>query len=142
MIKACHYTVLWRMLYLPVDKIPDIHYNKISYNSRACLKIHSRHLHAPLCMIFAPDSGYIARNFVPFGYAPFIWHKSSISCPSGYIMPSRVHLSESNFQTRSGLYAYNAMCYGEHPAVRYVPFRALFHTSCGITLPADKWRFG
>ncbi|NBI70912.1 hypothetical protein D3Z50_07535 [Clostridiaceae bacterium] len=54
---------------------------------RACLKIHSRHLHAPLCVIFAPNSGYIAR------YAPFIWHKSPTNCDA--------HLSESNFQTRS-----------------------------------------
>ncbi|WP_394916656.1 DUF6783 domain-containing protein, partial [uncultured Robinsoniella sp.] len=29
------------------------------------MKIHSCHLHAPLCGIFAPNSGYIAR------YAPF-----------------------------------------------------------------------
>ncbi|WP_334292438.1 MULTISPECIES: DUF6783 domain-containing protein [Robinsoniella] len=28
--------------------------------------MHSRHLHAPLCGIFAPNSGYVAR------YAPFI----------------------------------------------------------------------
>ncbi|NBI70686.1 hypothetical protein D3Z50_06365 [Clostridiaceae bacterium] len=51
------------------------------------MKIHSRHLHAPLCVIFAPNSGYIAR------YAPFIWHKSPTNCDA--------HLSESNFQTRS-----------------------------------------
>ncbi|WP_395014106.1 DUF6783 domain-containing protein, partial [Robinsoniella peoriensis] len=25
------------------------------------MKIHSRQLHAPLCGIFAPDSGYVAR---------------------------------------------------------------------------------
>ncbi|WP_395016645.1 DUF6783 domain-containing protein [Robinsoniella peoriensis] len=24
------------------------------------MKIHSRHLHAPLCGIFAPNSGYVA----------------------------------------------------------------------------------
>ncbi|NBH25398.1 hypothetical protein D3Z60_06240 [Lachnospiraceae bacterium] len=51
------------------------------------MKIHSRHLYAPLCAIFAPNSGYIAR------YAPFIWRKSPINCDA--------HLSESNFQTRS-----------------------------------------
>ncbi len=56
-------------------------------NTRACLKIHSRHLHPPLSAIFAPNSGYIAR------YAPFIWHKS----PTKW----RIHLSESNFKTRS-----------------------------------------
>jgi len=40
-------------------------------------------------VIFAPNSGYIAR------YAPFIWHKSPTNCDA--------HLPESNFQTRSGL---------------------------------------
>ena len=55
--------------------------------TRACLKNHSRHLHAPLCVIFAPNSGYIAR------YAPFIWRKSPTNCDA--------HLSESIFQTRS-----------------------------------------
>ena len=34
--------------------------------TRACLKIHSRRLHAPLCGIFDSNSGYIAH------YAPFI----------------------------------------------------------------------
>ena len=55
--------------------------------TRACLKIHSRHLHAPPRGIFGPNSGYIAR------YAPFIWAKS----------PTRwdAQLAESNFQTRS-----------------------------------------
>ncbi len=51
------------------------------------MKNHSRHLHPPLCAIFAPNSGYIAR------YAPFIWHKSPTNCG--------IHLSESIFQTRS-----------------------------------------
>ena len=54
---------------------------------RACLKIHSRHLHAPLSGIFAPNSGYVAR------YAPFIRDKSPTKCD--------VQLSESNFKTRS-----------------------------------------
>ncbi len=56
-------------------------------SARACLKIHSCHLHAPLCVIFVPNSGYIAR------YAPFIWHKSPTNCDA--------HLAESIFQTRS-----------------------------------------
>ncbi|WP_394920314.1 DUF6783 domain-containing protein [uncultured Robinsoniella sp.] len=30
----------------------------------------SCHLHAPLCGIFVPNSGYVAR------YVPFNWHKS------------------------------------------------------------------
>ena len=55
--------------------------------TRACLKNHSYHLHAPLCVIFMPNSGYIAR------YAPFTWHKSPTNCDA--------HLAESIFQTRS-----------------------------------------
>ena len=54
---------------------------------RACLKIHSWHLHAPLRGIFGPNSGYIAH------YAPFIWPKS----PTKW----NAQLPESNFQTRS-----------------------------------------
>ena len=53
----------------------------------ACLKIHSRHLYAPLCGILGPNSGYIAH------YAPFIWPKSPTNCDA--------HLPESNFQTHS-----------------------------------------
>ncbi|WP_334303119.1 DUF6783 domain-containing protein, partial [Otoolea muris] len=34
---------------------------------RACLKIHSWHLHAPLCGIFVPNSLNVAH------YAAFIW---------------------------------------------------------------------
>jgi type I restriction enzyme M protein len=60
---------------------------KKSGKIRACLKNHSYHLHALLCVIFAPNSGYIAR------YAPFIWHKSPTNCDA--------HLAESIFQTRS-----------------------------------------
>ena len=37
------------------------------------------------CVIFAPNSGYIAR------YAPFLWHKSPTNCDA--------HLPESNVQT-------------------------------------------
>lgn len=47
----------------------------------------SYHLHAPLCVIFAPNSGYIARH------APFIWHRSPTNCDA--------HLAEGIFQTRS-----------------------------------------
>ncbi|WP_395028679.1 DUF6783 domain-containing protein [Robinsoniella sp.] len=50
-------------------------------------RILSRHLHAPLCGIFAPNSGYIAR------YVPFIRDKS----PTKY----DAQLPESNFITRS-----------------------------------------
>ena len=54
---------------------------------RACLKNHSRHLHAPLCVIFAPNSVNIAR------YVSFIRHKSPTNCDA--------HLTESIFETRS-----------------------------------------
>ena len=55
--------------------------------ARACLKIHSRHLHAPLRGIFAPNSFNVAR------YAALIWGKSPTKWDA--------HLAESNFQTRS-----------------------------------------
>jgi len=51
------------------------------------LKIHSRHLHAPLCGIFGPNSLNVAH------YAAFIWAKS----PTKW----NAQLPESNFQTRS-----------------------------------------
>ncbi len=67
---------------------------KQSVDTRACLKNHFCHLHndaiasySPLCVIFAPNSGYIAH------YAPFIWHKSLTNCDA--------HLTESIFQTHS-----------------------------------------
>ena len=62
-------------------------YLTINNRLRACLKIHSRHLHAPLSGIFAPNSGYVAR------YAPFIRDKSPTKCDA--------QLPESNFKTRS-----------------------------------------
>ncbi|WP_394913606.1 DUF6783 domain-containing protein [uncultured Robinsoniella sp.] len=49
--------------------------------------MHSRHLYAPLCGIFAPNSGYVAR------YAPFIRDNSPINCDA--------QLTVSNFKTRS-----------------------------------------
>ena len=55
--------------------------------ARACLKIHSRHLHAPLCGIFGPNSVNVAR------YASLIGTKSPTKCDA--------QLTESNFQTRS-----------------------------------------
>ena len=51
------------------------------------MKNHSRHLYAPVCVIFAPHSVDVAR------YASFIWHKSPTNCVA--------HLTESIFQTRS-----------------------------------------
>ena len=61
---------------------------------RACLKNHSRHLYAPLCVIFAPNSVNIAR------YASFIRYKSPTNCDA--------HLTESIFQTRSRTSHYTA----------------------------------
>ncbi|WP_302328072.1 DUF6783 domain-containing protein, partial [Enterocloster lavalensis] len=54
-------------------------------STRVCLKIHFRHLHAPLCGIFDPNSLDVAR------YDAFIWAKSPTK--------RNAHLTESNFQT-------------------------------------------
>ncbi|RHS01350.1 hypothetical protein DWW20_15645 [Ruminococcus sp. AF14-5] len=56
-------------------------------NSRACLKNHSRNLHAPLCGIFHPNSVAVAR------YGALIRAKYPTNCDA--------HLAESLFQTRS-----------------------------------------
>ncbi len=55
--------------------------------ARACLKIHSRHLHVPLCGIFGPHSVNVAH------YASLIGVQSTTNCDA--------QLSESNFQARS-----------------------------------------
>ena len=55
--------------------------------TRACLKIHSRRLHAPLRGIFGPDSVSVAR------YASIIGTKSPTKWDA--------QPTESNFQTRS-----------------------------------------
>ena len=55
--------------------------------SRACLKNHSRNLHAPLCGIFHPNSVAVAR------YGALIRAKYPTNCDA--------HLAESLFQTRS-----------------------------------------
>ena len=54
---------------------------------RACLKKHSRNLHAPLCGRFHPNSVAVAR------YGALIRAKSPTNCDA--------HLAESLFQTRS-----------------------------------------
>ncbi len=54
---------------------------------RACLKNHSRNLHAPLCGIFYPNSVAVAR------YGALIRTKSPTNCDA--------HLAESLFQTCS-----------------------------------------
>ena len=69
--------------------------------TRACLKIHSRHLHPLICVIFLPNSVNVAR------YASFIWQKSPTNC--------RIHLSESNFQTRSSATGKNMISYSIEP---------------------------
>ena len=58
---------------------------------RACLKNHSRNLHAPLCGIFYPNSVAVAR------YGALIRTKSPTNCDA--------HLAESLFQTRSEIAA-------------------------------------
>ena len=58
-------------------------------DSRACLKNHSRNLHAPLCGIFHPNSVAVAR------YGALIRVKSPTNCDA--------HLAESLFQTRSSI---------------------------------------
>ncbi|RHO26067.1 hypothetical protein DW217_05795 [Ruminococcus sp. AM18-15] len=55
--------------------------------TRACLKNHSRNLHAPLCRIFHPNSVAVAR------YGALIRAK--------YPTNSDAHLAESIFQTLS-----------------------------------------
>ena len=55
--------------------------------ARACLKNHSRNLHAPLCGRFHPNSVAVAR------YGALIRAKSPTNCDA--------HLAESLFQTRS-----------------------------------------
>ena len=54
-----------------------------------CLKIHSRHLYAPLCSIFGPNSLNVAH------YAALIWAKSPTKWSA--------QLPESNFQTHSSM---------------------------------------
>ncbi|MFQ8881151.1 MAG: DUF6783 domain-containing protein [Ruminococcus sp.] len=58
-----------------------------AFHPRACLKNHSRNLHAPLCGRFCPNSVAVAR------YGALIRTKSPTNCDA--------HLAESIFQTRS-----------------------------------------
>ncbi|NBI86404.1 hypothetical protein D3Z47_09370 [Lachnospiraceae bacterium] len=57
------------------------------------MKNHSRHLHAPLSVIFAPNSVNVAR------YVSLIRHKSPISYPLGAKWAA--HLSESIWKNGS-----------------------------------------
>ena len=61
----------------------------IRAESRACLKIHSRHLYASLCGKLGSHSVNVAH------YASLIRAKFPTNCDA--------HLTESNFQTRSGV---------------------------------------
>lgn len=81
---------------LKLSDYKGLDYQKVSFEQsierteggpRACLKIHSRHLPAPLCGKFGPHSVNIDY------YASLIRDKSPTNCA--------VHLTESNFQTRS-----------------------------------------
>ena len=72
---------------------------------RACLKIHSRRLHAPLRGIFGPDSVSVAR------YASIIGTKSPTKWDA--------QPTESNFQTRSsqGMHVNRSVLIPAVPAV-------------------------
>ncbi|WP_394912543.1 DUF6783 domain-containing protein [uncultured Robinsoniella sp.] len=70
-------------------------------------------MHIPLCGIFAPNSGYIAR------YAPFIRDKSPTNCDA--------QLTEMNFKTRS-VPAYNPM-----GASRIVSAKKPAKTYCAVS---------
>ena len=71
------------------DRREDFYYFFHFYQARACLKIHSRRLHAPLRGIFGPDSVSVAR------YASIIGTKSPTKWDA--------QPTESNFQTRSSI---------------------------------------
>ena len=64
---------------------------------RACLKNHSRNLHAPLCGIFYPNSVAVAR------YGALIRTKSPTNCDA--------HLAESLFRHALGYTAALMLCH-------------------------------
>ena len=74
-------------IYYKIEEVTD--QRVFEKGSRACLKKHSRNLHAPLCGIFCPNSVAVAR------YGALIRTKSPTNCDA--------HLAESLFQTRSNL---------------------------------------
>ncbi|MFD1404278.1 DUF6783 domain-containing protein [Robinsoniella peoriensis] len=65
---------------------------KLENTSSAVSLPNTCHLYTPLCGIFAPNSGYVAR------YAPFIRDKSPTNCDA--------QLPESNFKKRSRIPLY------------------------------------
>ena len=74
--------------------------------ARACLKNHSRNLHAPLCGIFHPNSVAVAH------YGALIRAKYPTNCDA--------HLAESLFQTHSSI---RSIIFSTHlpPALSYHP---------------------
>ncbi len=75
------------MMYGWISKMGKYGATASIFLSRACLKNHSRNLHAPLCGIFHPNSVAVAR------YGALIRAKYPTNCDA--------HLAESLFQTRS-----------------------------------------
>ena len=78
-----------------IRKLQKVDINKVAdiwLKTRACLKNHSRNLHAPLCGIFHPNSVAVAH------YGALIRSKYPTNCDA--------HLAESLFQTRSNLKAH------------------------------------
>ena len=69
---------------------------ELRMDTRACLKNHSRNLHASLCGIFCPNSVVVAR------YDALIRAKSPTNCDA--------HLAESLFQTRSRFQESFSLC--------------------------------
>ena len=78
-----HNHIIWSSVSLEYDR----KFRNFWGSTRACLKNHSRNLHAPLCGIFHPNSVVVAR------YDALIRAKSPTNCDT--------HLAESLFQTRS-----------------------------------------
>ena len=81
--------------------------------TRTCLKIHSCHLHAPLCGRFTPHSVNVAH------YASLIRGKSPTNCDA--------HLTESNFQTRpkkkmGKIFDLQHFCLDDGPGIRTTVF--------------------
>ena len=72
-------------IYYKIEEVTDR--RVLEKGFRACLKKHSRNLHASLCGIFCPNSVAVAR------YGALIRTKSPTNCDA--------HLAESLFQTRS-----------------------------------------
>ena len=104
---------------------------------RACLKNHSRNLHAPLCGIFCPNSVAVAR------YGALIRTKSPTNCDA--------HLAESLFQTRSrsnrcpeAVYCWNSLSAGQQASGLHLETAEFQSTSIGQnSLPTSvkKYRF-